>query len=150
MLDQLNEAVDTIGGKWLKINRVEHGAAEGALVDFEIRPKTFEGAPVLSRKSGEQRKEWVLTLRIDEAEDADDDRLRKLSLNEAGQRALATALKEAKAKAEVGGRIKIAVVEDPETSTQQATYRARYTPPPAIDTAAVEAAAASAFDDEAF
>lgn len=151
-LDALNQAAETMGGRWLKLNRVEHGVVEGDLVDFEIRPKTFEGAPVLSRKTGEQRSEWVLTLRVDDAEDDEDDRLRKLSLNEAGQRALANAIKESKAKAETGGRVKIRVIEDPETSTQQATYQARYTPPAKPLTADVDAvfgaASGPAADDD--
>lgn len=130
MLDQLNQAAENMGGTWLKLNRKEHGVVEGLLVDFEIRDKTFEGAPVLSRKSGEVRKEWVLTLRCTpDASEPDDDGLRKLSLNEAGQRALARAIKESGHKAEAGGTVKIKVVADPETSTQQAEYAAKYEPP---------------------
>lgn len=138
MLDQLNQAAESLGGKWLKLNRKEHGVIEGTLVDFEIRPKTFEGAPVLSRKTGDQRNEWVLTLRVDDRDDADDDGLRKLSLNESAQRALAAAIKESKAKAQVGGIVKLAVKTDPASDREQAEYQARYTPPPAVADADID------------
>jgi quinoprotein glucose dehydrogenase len=41
---------------------------EGELLDFETRPKTFEGKPVLSSKTGQQLEDWVLTFRVDEAQ----------------------------------------------------------------------------------
>jgi hypothetical protein len=139
-IDTLNHAAETLGGKWVKLNRVEHGVIEGDLVDFEVRPKTFEGKPVLSSKTGEQRDEWVLALRTDARDDADDDGIRKLSLNESAQRALAAAIKESGQKAELGGRVKGRVTEDPETSTQQATYQFKYTPPTKATSADLDAA----------
>lgn len=100
----------------------------GQLLDFEVRPKTFEGKPVLFSKTGVQREDWVITFRVDEAQraDADDDGLRKMSLNESAQRALTVAIKESKVKAEAGGRIKAAVTEDPATDREQATYKFKY------------------------
>ena len=144
MLDELNQAAESLGGKWLKLNRKEHGAIVGDLVDFEIRPKTFENAPVLSRKTGEQRTEWVLTLRVAAREDEDDDGIRKLSLNESAQRALAAAIKESKSKAQVGGTVKIAVKTDPASDREQAEYQARYTPPPVVAEADID----SVFGDD--
>lgn len=131
MLDTINEAIENSGGAWLKLNRIEHGPVEGDIVDVEVRDKTFEGAAVLSRKSGQPRKEWVVTLRLDpdKRENPEDDGLRKLSLNESGQRAFAAAVKEAKSKVDVGGRLKIAVKVDPPSDREQAEYQARYTPP---------------------
>lgn len=133
MLDQLNQAVDKVGGTWAKLNRREHGIIEGDLVDFEIRPKTFEDKPVLNSKTGQQREEWVLTLRVDEdnrdPDDSNDDGIRKLSLNESAQRALAAAIKESKSSAEVGGRVKGMVAEDPPNDRAQAVYKFKYTPP---------------------
>lgn len=131
MLDQLNDEIASFGGEWVKLNRKEHGALEGEIVDVEVRDKSFEGQVVLSRKSGLPRKEWVVTLRIAEGErdGDDDDGIRKISLNESGQRAFAAAVKASKAKVEAGGTLKIAVREDPATDREQADYIARYTPP---------------------
>lgn len=124
MLDELNEAAATIGGSWVKLRTTDDPPVEGRVLAFEKRPKTFEGQPVLSRKSGEQRVEWVFTL------DVDGDEPVKLSLNEAGQRAVASALKEAGAKANVGDTLKIGVSQNPASEREQATYRARWTPAP--------------------
>lgn len=151
MLDQLNEATERAGGQWVKLNRREHGIIEGELLDFEVRPKTFEGKPVLNSKTGQQREEWVLTFRVDERTDSDDDGLRNMSLNESAQRALTTAIKESKVKAEVGGRIKATVTEDPATDREQATYKFRYTPPAPKLTADADAIfAGSASGEEPF
>lgn len=130
-LDAINEAVEAFGGQWVKLNRKEHGTAEGTLVDIEVREKTFEGELVLSRKSGEPRKEWVITYTVDEdqRDGAEDDGTRKLSANESLQRALKKAIKDSGSKAERGGTIKMKVTEDPEKETQQAEYVAKYTPP---------------------
>ena len=129
MLDQLNEAAARMGGQWVKLNRREHGVIEGDLIDFEIRPKSFEGAPVLSRK-GNPREEWVLTLRCaPDPANPDDDGIRKLSLNESAQRALSAAIKESKAPADVGSHIKAAVIEDPPSDREQAVYKFQVTPP---------------------
>lgn len=131
MLDQLNDEIASFGGEWVKLNRKEHGALEGEIVDVEVREKSFEGQVVLSRKTGQPRKEWVVTLRVPETErdGADDDGIRKVSLNESGQRAFAAAVKAAKAKVEAGGTLKIGVKADPATDREQAEYQARYTPP---------------------
>lgn len=146
MLDQLNEATERAGGRWVKLNRKEHGVIEGELLDFEVRPKTFEGKPVLSSKTGQQREDWVITFRVDEAQraDGDDDGLRKMSLNESAQRALTAAIKESKVKAEAGGRIKAAVTEDPATDREQATYKFKYEPPAPKVTADADAIFAGA------
>jgi hypothetical protein len=116
MLDQLNEAAASLSGTWVKLRTTDDPPVEGKVLDFEDRAKTFEGAPVLSRKSGTQRREWVFTI------DAGGDDPVKLSLNEAGQRAVAAALREAGSKA---------VAADPPGDREQATYKARWTPAPA-------------------
>jgi hypothetical protein len=125
MLDQLNEAAASLSGTWVKLRTTDDPPVEGKVLDFEDRAKTFEGAPVLSRKSGTQRREWVFTI------DAGGDDPVKLSLNEAGQRAVAAALREAGSKANVGDTLKIAVAADPPGDREQATYKARWTPAPA-------------------
>ncbi len=142
-LDTLNTAAESLGGRWVKLNRREHGTIEGALKDFEIRPKTFESKPVLSSKTGEQRSEWVLTLKVT-PEDDDDDGIRKLSLNESAQRALAKAIKDSKAKAATDGIVKMAVLKDPATDREQAEYQAKYTPPAPVSDAALD----SVFGDD--
>lgn len=118
----INEAAATIGGTWVKLNRKEHGAVEGRVVAFEQRPMTFEGAPVLNRKTGQARTEWVFTLRQDDGE------IVKLSLKESGQRAVSDAIKATGRPAnDTGDRLKIAVSDDPVTDREQPTYQARWT-----------------------
>lgn len=144
-LDALNSAAQSLGGSWVKLNdKNEHPPVEGEIVDFEIRDRTdMNGDIVYKKGTTTARKEWVITLRVDDSliDDPNDDGLRKLSLNESGQRAVAAAIKEAGVAAETGGVLKIGVAENAPDKFSQATYRARYTPPakplaiPADDTA---------------
>lgn len=127
-LSELNEAVARSGGTWIGL-REKGDRVEGTIIDFEERPKTFEGEPVLSRKSGQQRMEWVFTLQTGESEGAADDGVRKVSLDENGQRAVKKAIKDAGSPAVVGGTLIIAVVADRETPTSQCEKKAKYTPP---------------------
>jgi hypothetical protein len=122
VLDELNAAAESITGEWVKLTRKEHGAVEGVVLTFETRPMAFEGAPVLSRKTGQQRTEWVFAVRTDDGETV------KFSLRESGQRAVANAIKEAGGGAKAGDRIKIAVKTDPAKDTEQPEYQARWTP----------------------
>lgn len=129
-LSDLNDLAARSGGTWVNLKQ-KGDKIRGRMVDFENRPKTYEGEPVVSRKTGKQRYEFVFTLEIP-AEDGtgpDDDLLRKVSLNESGQRAVIKALKDTGAQAEIGGTWEIAVAADPATKTDQAEYVARYTPP---------------------
>lgn len=139
MLDQLNDAAASIGGTWVRLRSTDDPPVEGEVIDFEVRPKTFEGAPVLSRKTGQQRSEWVFTLRVPGQEEAV-----KLSLNEAGQRAVAKALKDANAKAKAGDTLKIRVKENAPDSTSQATYQARWT----VGAASLDVPVPAAGDDD--
>lgn len=123
IMDQIN----SFGGAWKKLNRKEHGVLEGTVISAEVRDKTFEGTPVVSRKSGKVRQEWVITLQTDENNDPDDDGVRKFSANESAQRAIATAVKDSKKPLEEGSYLKIAVVKDPASSTEQAEYKAQHT-----------------------
>ena len=43
MLDDLNRDVASSGGRWFKLNGIEHGTLKGIVVDVETREKTFEG-----------------------------------------------------------------------------------------------------------
>lgn len=138
-MDDLNNAIATMGGNWVKLNKIEHGTVDGEIVAFERRDKTFEGAIVMKKGTQTPRIEWVFTLKVADLDPdiADDDGLRKLSLNESGQRAIAAAVKIAGKPAEIGGRVKIKVTADGKTSTDQAEYKAVYEPPTAkvaIDT----------------
>ncbi len=122
MLDQLNTEAASLGGSWVKLNRKEHGTVEGRVLAFEVRDRTYEGAPVYKKGTTVPRKEWVFTL------DCGGEEPVNLSLNESGQRAVAAALKEAGVKAKEGDTLKIAVKADPASSTEQAEYQARWTP----------------------
>jgi hypothetical protein len=120
-LDDLDNAAASLGGNWVKLRTTDDPPVVGKVLAFEVRPKTFEGQPVLSRKSGQQRNEWVFTL---DAGDGGDPI--KLSLNEAGQRAVSEALRKANAKPKVGDTLKIRVHVNPEDSRSQATYAAAW------------------------
>jgi hypothetical protein len=129
-LNELNDAARSSGGTWVKLSD-KGDKIRGRMVPdgFENRPKTFEGEPVLSRKTGKQRYEYVFTLETEDTDGPEDDGIRKVALNESGQRAVQRALREAGVEAEVGGLWEIAVVADKPTATSQAEYAARYTPP---------------------
>lgn len=134
-IDELNEAIAQGGGAYVKINRKEHGVLEGTILNAEVRGKTFEGQPVLSRKSGKQRQEWLLTLQTEhrDPEKEDDDGVRKFAANEGAQFAIRDAVKAADSKLEIGGSLKIAVTKDPASSQEQATYKAKYEAPKATE-----------------
>ena len=123
MLDQLNTAAASLGGQWRKLRTTDDGVIEGTVLAFEEREKTFEGAPVLNRKTGAPRKEWVFTLAV-----AGEDDPVKVSLNESGQRAVAAALREAGAKAKEGDTLKIGVKVNAASDREQPEYQARWTP----------------------
>jgi len=119
MLNELNQDLASSGGAWVKLNRKAHGTLKGIVVDVETREKTFEGAVVLSRKTGKPRQERVFTLITDQRDpEVDDDKgIRKFSANEGAYFAILDALKEAKATAEIGDTLAIKVIKDPETTT---------------------------------
>jgi hypothetical protein len=121
-MTDINTAAEALTGEWVKLNRKEHGTIEGRVVSFEQRPMTFEGAPVLNRKTGAPRTEWVLAVQTDGGDTI------KFSLKEAGQRAISEAIRASGALAKNGDRLKIAVTADPATDREQATYQARWTP----------------------
>lgn len=135
MLDQLNTAAASLGGNWRKLRTTEDGAIEGRVLSFEDREKSFEGAVVLNRKTGQPRREWVFTLEVD-----GEDEPIKIALNESGQRAVAAALREAGVKAKEGDTLKIGVKTDPPSDREQAEYQARWTPAaPALGVPAADA-----------
>ena len=119
-LDELSQAADSIGGSWAKLRTTDDPPLEGRVIAFEQRPKSFEGQPVLNRKTGAPRYEWVFTLDTGEEEPT------KVSLNESAQRAVANALREAGAKPDVGDTLKIGVRANPATDREQAEYQARW------------------------
>lgn len=128
-LDALNEAVRTMGGRWVKLRHTTDPPISGEILDFQQRPMSWEGKPVLSQRTGQPRMEWVFILRTQLHEDDEDDGVRRLPANESMQRAIAQAIKDAGGNAEIGGRLQVAVVADAPSATDQADYKARYTAP---------------------
>ena len=130
-VEDINQQIASIGGKWVNLRRKTDGALEGIILDVQQREKTFEGQVIVSRKTGQPRIEWVFTLQTDTHDD-NDNGIRKFGAVESAQRAIAEAVKETPLKKlEEGGKLKIAVVQDPATDRDQAGYRARYEPPAA-------------------
>lgn len=133
MLDELNR--DAAGaGRFVKLNRVEHGTLKGIVVDVETRDRTYEGKVVLSQKTGKPRKSRVFTLITDlrDPEIDDDKGVRRFDANEGAYFAVLDAIKAAKVTAEVGDTVEIEVTADPPRDNQQAEYRARWTKGPGV------------------
>ncbi len=118
----INEAAQAMSGNWVKLTSKADGVIEGRVVAFETRPMTFEGDPIKSRKTGQQRTEWVLTVLPDDGGEPV-----KFSLKESGQRAISEAIKAAGGNANTGDRLKISVKTDKETERSQPVYQARWT-----------------------
>lgn len=134
MLDDLNRDVAASGGTWVKLNRKEHGLLKGIVLEVETRDKTYEGKVVLSSKTGKPRKSRVFTLLTDQRSDdiEDDNGVRKFDANESAWFAVLDALRDAKATAEVGDTLTIEVEKDPESSTMQADYKAKWEKGPGV------------------
>jgi len=121
MLDELANAAASLGGSWAKLRTTDDPSVEGKVLGFENRPKTFEGAPVLNRKTGAPRMEWVFTL------DCGGEDPVKVSLNESAQRAVSAALRAANCTApKAGDTLKIGVKSNPANDREQAEYQARW------------------------
>lgn len=128
-MDDFNQRLESTGGTWIKMND-EGNEARGELVSLEYRDlRNMQGELVKSKK-GNQRVELIVTIRIDEDErtDADDDGIRKFSLKESGQYALAAAIKQSGKKAEQGGRVGMRCLGRKD-SMSQPDYEAGYKPP---------------------
>ena len=121
MIDDLNDELTKSGAMWVNLRKKEDGALNITVTDFEKREKQFEGQPVLSRKSGRPRIEWVFTGTTDEGDTV------RCSLNESAQQAVRDALSAADCQAEIGDRLQLAVKEDPADERSQATYKAKWT-----------------------
>lgn len=119
----LNEAVLAFAGEWKQLTKKEHGTIEGRVLSFETRPATYEGRPSLSRKTNQQRTEWVFVVQPDAGGDPI-----KFSLMESGQRTVAAAIKQSGQAAKIGDHIKIAVTKDSIQGSEQADYQCRWTP----------------------
>jgi len=125
-LNDFNAMAKNSGGTWVSL-RKQGDRIVGELIDTEERDKTFEGAAVLSRKTGKPRKEIIVTLKVDDRNDEEDDGIRKVSANESMQRALIAAAKKVPFVA--GGRLAIEVTEDAPGDREQATYQAAFKAP---------------------
>jgi hypothetical protein len=128
-MTDINDAIASMGSRWIKQRATTDPAIDGTIVSYESRNKTFEGAPVLNRKTGQPRVEWVFTLQTSACEDSEDDGVRRYGAAESCQRAIAEAVKQSGHKLAVGGRLQIAVIADPATDREQPTFKAKYTPP---------------------
>lgn len=129
----LDEEIAKGGGRWVALNEVADGPVEGDVLNAEkTERRTPEGDVVTKKGTDSPRYVWRLTLQTDRREDPEDDGVRKVDLNESGQRALSDAVKDAGAKSiEKGARVKIGVKTDRESKFKQAVYQARYTAPAA-------------------
>lgn len=142
LASSINQDIESGGGKFVKL-RDTGDAVVGELLGIDERIKMWEGAPVLSRKSGEPRKEWVITLRTDLSEGPDDDGVRKVAANEGLQIAIKTHMRESKQlfPDQFGGRLAIGVkVGAPTTTSQVEEWSVRYTPPATGTAATINAA----------
>lgn len=131
MLDEINRRLDSSGARWINLRTKTDPHLDGTIIDAEPREKTFDGIPIMNRKTGQPRIEHVYTLQTALKEDADDNGIRKWAANESAQRAIADAKRAAGKNLEIGGRLKIAVIVDPATERDQPTFKAKYEPPAA-------------------
>lgn len=138
MSDDINDAISTMGARWIKQRTTTDPPVDGTIVSYESRNKTFEGAPVLNRKTGQPRIEWAFTLQTADRDGADDDGIRRYGAAESCQRAIAEAVKETGQKLAVGGRLQIKVSANAPTDRDQPAYRAKYTPPAAAPISAAK------------
>ena len=121
MIDELNDEVRKSGAGWVNLRSTDDPALDITVTDFEKREKQFEGAPVLSRKTGKPRTEWVFTGTTPEGDTV------RCSLNESAQQAVREALRKAQADAEMGDRLQLKVKANPPDERSQAEYVAKWT-----------------------
>jgi hypothetical protein len=126
-LGGLDDAVNQMGGNWIKLTSTDDPPLIGTVLSFEERDMTYEGRPVLSQKTGRQRREWVFTL------DTGEDEPVKVAFKEAGQRAIANAIKANGKGSKAGDVLKIKVTESSVQGKSQAEYRAVWETGTALD-----------------
>lgn len=147
----INDDIERGGGRFVKL-REAGDAIVGDLLAIDERTKTWEGQPVLSRTSGEPRKEWVITLRTELSDSDDDDGVRKIAANEGLQIAIKSHMRESGQRfpATWGGRLAVGVkVGAPSPTAQVEEWSVRYTAPTGAETindAVAAAAPAQAAD----
>jgi hypothetical protein len=135
----LEDEIGRTGGRWVKLQTVADGWISGELVHAESREMSFEGQPVYKRnRPGEARREWVITLRVKDREDASDDGIRKIALKERAQSAVSRAVQKAGATGlEAGAKIALRVSKDRESEREQPEFEALYEPPAKVFAVAV-------------
>lgn len=120
------------GGRWVKLKATTDEPVEGTILGVEKRERTDpQGNVVYKRGTQTARVEYVFTLQTGESDGGEDDGIRKFSANESMVRAIQDAERDAGAKLDEGGLLKVGVKADPADAFSQATYVARYTPPAA-------------------
>lgn len=145
--DQLNRNIETGGGgTWVKL-RDRGASVAGELLGIEERDKMFNGAPVLSQRSGKPRTEWVITLRVDTPDPSieDDDCVRKVAATETLQWAITDHMRDTGQRftSSWGGRLAIVVVNGatgPTASMEKADFQVKYVAPSGPSPAAINAA----------
>jgi hypothetical protein len=128
--DDVNSAADELGGNWFKFERVGD-VFDVRLVGMRVREqRDFEtGAVKLTRKTGEPRKEWIVT-GMDDSGD-----LVKTAFSEGAQTAASAARKVSGASSfQPGGRLVLKYTGDrtpPGAKFAYKDFAARYSPPAA-------------------
>ena len=127
----LEDEIGRTGGRWIKLQTVADGWVAGELIHAESRQMTFEGQPVFKRnRPTEARREWVITLKVKERENAEDDGVRNIALKERAQSAVSKAVQKAGVTGlEPGAKLAIRVSKDRESEREQPEFEARYEPP---------------------
>ncbi len=136
LVDTLNQAIDRpVGGTWLKLRETGQSIV-GELIEITERGKTYDGAPVLSRRTGEQRLEWVIKLKVDQPDPqiTDDDCIRNIAAGETLQWAITDYMRDAGLRFRFGwgGRLAIVVAkgaDSPTSSVEKDGYQIKYAPP---------------------
>lgn len=110
------------GGKWIRLAEVGDKVV-GTIIDIEVRDRrTPDGEVVANKKTGKPRKEYVVTLEIDDREDDEDDGIRKVSCNESAQDAVRDAFNKAGGGDISGARFALQLVGAAPDKFSQAKY----------------------------
>ena len=125
-------------GKFAKLTTKGATLKGTLLTEPEKRAQTFEGAPVLTRETREQRYEHLLRLQTALADDADDDGIRVYALKEQAFREFVAAWRKAGSpRPIVGATVEILCAQERSKPTEPDVLKFRITPaaplPAAVD-----------------
>jgi hypothetical protein len=130
MSDFYDEAERAGRGRFIKVPSELGAGFKGVLLGSpEKRPKMFEGAPVLTRKTGQPRYEHIITFQTDERLDDEDDGVRKYGMNEGDFSAFVDAWRDAGKPTPIdGSTVKCRVVKLRDTPTSWDTREFKIVP----------------------